>query len=323
MHENEYAYAVARIRANEVNLLTPAETEQLISAESYEAALRLLGDKGWHTDGVGHDYAPMLEEHVNAAWQLLKESAPDASLLDALVINNDFFNLKAALKAKLSDLDPSDYVVKPSVWDPAEIIGYVERNELDSLPECMRDCAQAAYDAIVKLESGRLADTAIDTAALKTRKQFAEKSGSGLLMKEVELSCAAADIKTALRCASADRTAQYIKNALCPCESLNSDELIHAAFEGVDAVADMLANTELGSLADSLKEGLTAFEKKCDELSAQQMTEAKYTAFGPDPLAAYYNAVETETKNVRVILSAKLNGFSAETIRARVREVYA
>ena len=71
MHENEYAYAVARIRANEVNLLTPAETEQLISAESYEAALRLLGDKGWQTDGVGHDYAPMLEEHVNAAWQLL------------------------------------------------------------------------------------------------------------------------------------------------------------------------------------------------------------------------------------------------------------
>ena len=117
----------------------------------------------------------MLEEHVNAAWQLLKESAPDASLLDALVINNDFFNLKAALKAKFSDLDPSDYVVKPSVWDPAEIIGCVERNELDSLPECMRDCAQAAYDAIVKLESGRLADTAIDTAALKTRKQFAEK----------------------------------------------------------------------------------------------------------------------------------------------------
>mgnify|MGYP001371672117 CR=1 FL=1 len=100
MHENEYAYAVARIRANEVNLLTPAETEQLISAESYEAALRLLGDKGWHTDGVGHDYAPMLEEHVNAAWQLLKESAPDASLLDALVINNDFFNLKAALRPR-------------------------------------------------------------------------------------------------------------------------------------------------------------------------------------------------------------------------------
>ena len=45
MHENEYAYAVARIRANELNLLTPAETEQLISAESYEAALRLLGTR--------------------------------------------------------------------------------------------------------------------------------------------------------------------------------------------------------------------------------------------------------------------------------------
>ena len=144
------------------------------------------------------------------------------------------------------------------MWNSEEIIGCVVQNELDSLPECMRECAKAAYDAIVKLESGRLADT-----------------------------------------------------------------VIQAAFEGVDAVAELLANTEFGSLADSLKEGLTAFEKKCDELSAQQMTEAKYTAFGPDPLAAYYSAVETETKNVRVILSAKLNGFSADTIRARVREVYA
>lgn len=78
-------------------------------------------------------------------------------------------------------------------------------------------------------------------------------------MKEVELSCAAADIKTALRCASAGRTAQYIKNALCPCESLNSDELIHAAFEGVDAVADMLANTELGSLCGQPQRGAYGF----------------------------------------------------------------
>ena len=49
----------------------------------------------------------------------------------------------------------------------------------------------------------------------------------------------------------------------------------------------MLANTELGSLADSLKEGLTAFEKKCDELSAQQMTEAKYTAVSYTHLDVY------------------------------------
>ena len=110
---------------------------------------------------------------------------------------------------------------------------------------------------------------------------------------------------------------------MVPLAKLYFEEAIHPTFEGVDAVSDLLPNTELSPLSDSLKEGLTAFEKKCDELSAQQMTEAKYTAFGPDPLAAYYNAVETETKNVRVILSAKLNGFSAETIRARVREVYA
>ena len=36
MHETEYAYAVARIRANETKLLTRADIDQLIEAESYE-----------------------------------------------------------------------------------------------------------------------------------------------------------------------------------------------------------------------------------------------------------------------------------------------
>ena len=47
MHETEYAYAVARIRANETKLLTRADIDQLIEAESYEAAVRLLADKGF------------------------------------------------------------------------------------------------------------------------------------------------------------------------------------------------------------------------------------------------------------------------------------
>ncbi len=323
MHENEYAYAVARVRANEPNLLSKAETEQLITAESYKAALRILGDKGWNTDGESHDYAPMLEAHLADAWQLLKESAPDVSLLDALVINNDFFNLKAALKAKFSDLDPRDYVLSPSVYDPEEIIACVADNRLGDLPECMTECAVKAYDAIVKLESGRLADTAIDTAALRYRRGLAKRCESELLTEEVEISAAAADIKTAVRCARAGRTVEYIKNALCGCRYFDSDELIKAAFDGADAVAALLEGTELSSLAGSLREGLTAFEKQCDDAVTSLMTKAKYTAFGPDPLVAFYNAASTETKNVRMILSAKLNGFAADTIRSRVREVYA
>ena len=61
MREVEYAYAVARVRANELNLLSAADVEQLIVAEDYKTAMRRLADAGWgEVDGVT-DYAQYLE----------------------------------------------------------------------------------------------------------------------------------------------------------------------------------------------------------------------------------------------------------------------
>ena len=53
-----------------------------------------------------------------------------------------------------------------------------------------------------------------------------------------------------------------------------------------------------------------------------QVEGAKYKSFGVEPLIAYYIAVETQVKAVRIILSCKYNGLKAETIRERVRKLY-
>ena len=45
--DTDYAYAVARVRSNELSLLTEADTEQLIEAESYDEAMQKLADSGW------------------------------------------------------------------------------------------------------------------------------------------------------------------------------------------------------------------------------------------------------------------------------------
>ena len=47
MSKTKYTYAVARIRALEVSLLTNAVIEQLLSCKSAEQALQLLVEKGW------------------------------------------------------------------------------------------------------------------------------------------------------------------------------------------------------------------------------------------------------------------------------------
>ena len=52
------------------------------------------------------------------------------------------------------------------------------------------------------------------------------------------------------------------------------------------------------------------------------VNKAKYTAFGIDPIIAYYVARDAEIKTVRIVLSAKINNLPADVIRERVRTLY-
>ena len=47
MKNTDYAYAVSNIRAKENSLLSKSFTESLISARTYDDAVRLLTDKGF------------------------------------------------------------------------------------------------------------------------------------------------------------------------------------------------------------------------------------------------------------------------------------
>lgn len=54
----------------------------------------------------------------------------------------------------------------------------------------------------------------------------------------------------------------------------------------------------------------------------QDMQPQKYEVFSVGPLVAYVLARLNEIKTVRIILSGKQNGFSDDSIRERVRDMY-
>ena len=109
---------------------------------------------------------------------------------------------------------------------------------------------------------------------------------------------------------------------MCECDILDNDGLIAAALAGESELVSYVSTTPLAAAAEHLKSGAVAFEKWCDDSIAEKVQSAKFTAFGPDPIIAYYIHKDAEIKNARIILSAKLNNVSAETIKKRVREVY-
>lgn len=322
MRDTDFAYGVARIRANENSLLSHADIGQLIAAPGLAGALRILADKGWQTPAKAGGFTDMLEAESIRTWQLMIESVPDIGVFHALIVKNDFHNLKAAMKTVFSGEKPSAYYIEPSIVPPSLIGEAVEKMNFDLLPGYMRQPALDAYDAVVRLENGRLADIFLDTAVLDTAIDFAKSSGSVLLAGITQLTGAAANIKTAVRCASIGRDAEFILRTLCRCELLDSEGLAAAALAGEDALIAFVAASPLGESAEALKKGLAAFEKRCDEAVAGLVKNAKYTPLGPDPVLAFYIYRDAEIKNVRIILNAKHNNLPSQIISKRVREVY-
>lgn len=48
----------------------------------------------------------------------------------------------------------------------------------------------------------------------------------------------------------------------------------------------------------------------------------KYVTFGIEPLVGFITAKENDIKNIRIILSGKLNNISNDKIKERIRDTY-
>lgn len=321
MKETDYAYAVARIRANEGKLLTAAMLEEIVAAPSYDRALSLLRSHGWAQEG-DTDVSALVRKQNGRLWTLLQESVPDKEELQVLTALNDFYNLKAALKCMLTNVDPAPYYVQPTMLDLALLTDAMGRHAFEKLPQPLCDCAKEAYETATRTESGQSADVIIDAAALACLSKQAEETGCELLAKILRFICDSTNIKIAVRCARTKKDLSFTQSAVGPCHGFDRDSMCAAAVQGEPALLAFLAATPYRDGVNALQKSTTAFEKWCDDQVIALSREAKYLFFGFEPIAAYYYAKTAEIKAVRIVLSAKLSGVSADTIRERVRDLY-
>ncbi len=319
MNPTEYTYAVACIRSNETRLLTSQELNALIGA-SYEEAARRLNDRSYEI--AGRDYAPALEKKLSGAWALLETLLPDRSRFDSILIENDFQNLKAAVKAFVCGVPAEHLVFAPSVWDPAEIRAAVMKNDNEALPEPLRHAHRSAYRILTQTRFAQLADSVIDRAAMEQSIVLAQKADHPVMETIAQTRTACADIKILYRCVKAGKAKSFTERCVAACDAFDKDALIRASQEGMESLFDYLSHTAYEGAVEALRESPAAFEKWCDDRLTQSLRGAKTDIYGIAPLAAYWFAVQSEVRNVRIILSAKCSGMSDETVRGRVRELY-
>ena len=324
MKQTDFTYAVARIRSKELGLLNSQSLEQLISAKSADDALRLLADKGWGAPDEPLEAEILLEGEKNRAWQTVGEMVDDMSVFDVLRIPDDFHNLKAAIKQLYtnSSLPPERLYVKNGRLDAEAVRRHVTSTEFEQLPGRMNDAGLQAYETLVQTGDGQLCDVILDRAALEDMLEAGKASGNEVLSDYATLTAVSANVRIAARCALAGKNLEFVRRALAPCPTLDTEALAHAAVGGIGAVTEYLTGTDYADAASALQESPAAFERWCDNLIMRRLQPQKYNPFTVGPLAAYLLARENEIKCVRMVLTGKLNGLPEGTIRERLREMY-
>jgi len=328
MKDTDYAYAVARIRANESSLLTTADVEQLIAADSYKSALHILEEKGWIDSESHTDINTSLKSQIQKTWKLLCEISPDISELEFLVVKNDFHNIKAALKAFVSmqtlesDMNGMDSFVAPSSVDAGQLNNAIINKKFNELPDFAKVITKQTYDVLIRTSDGQLADIMLDSAALNTTMEKADKTNNKFIKDIAELMCVTANIKTALRAARTGKDVQFLETALCKTKTLDKASLVDATAKGSKELIEYISNTPYCEASEYMRTSTTAFEKWCDDILMSHVKNAGYICLGVEPLIAYYIAKDAEIKTVRIVLSCKRNKLSPESIKERVRKLY-
>ena len=322
MKDTDYAFAVAKIRANEKSLLTSSQVESLLDEPSFERVVSVLRSLGWLESEKNVDISGVVDAQNRKLWQLLHESVPDKGKLRILTVINDFFNVKAALKCMLTGEDPERLYVFPTSIELEKLTENIMSHSFEKLDEMFSECAKEAYEAACRTESGQSADIIVDAAALSYIMAEAKKTDCGLLREILEFICDSTNMKIAFRCARTGKDISFTETAIAPCAKLDRGVLCEKAIKGEGELLAYLETTDYSKGAALLSKSTTAFEKWCDDTVTEISKKAKYIFFGFEPICAYYYAKTAEIKTVRVILSGKKSGVEADVIRERVRALY-
>ena len=320
--QQDFTYAVARIRSHETRLLSDADLNGLMAAKDAPTVMRMLRDKGWG-DGSGDQHPEqLLKAEEEKLWSFIDEIVPERDTFAFLLVQNDFHNLKVAVKAITRGVDPEDMFIRNAMTDPAQMYDALKRREYGELPEYLRGTAKEAMTVLLQTSDGQLCDVIIDRACMEYVYQLGKDHDNELVRLYCELFVVCADIKLAVRCAKVNKNRDFIQRALADCATLDVPRLAAASSVGYQNVIAYLNTTEYRSATHALELSMSAFEKWCDDYLTAVMKPQKWEPFTIGPVVAYIIARRNEIKAVRMILSAKVNGLSEEMIKERLRLMY-
>ena len=171
-----------------------------------------------------------------------------------------------------------------------------------------------------------MADSILDQAYFEDMNELAKAAGSDFLAGYVRTTIDIANMRSIVRTMRMGKGIEFLEGVLFEGGDVGTRRILSVVSAG-GTVEDLYTTSTLKDAAEAgtaaARGGsLTRFEKLCDDALNTYVSKAKYVAFGEAPIIAFLAAKENELTAVRIIMTGRLAGLPADTIRERLRESY-
>jgi len=319
-----YAYATARVRALQSQMLSRAELLDLTNAENYTAAAELLSQTQYALPQTGanlNDLENILLQRRTELRELFKKLIIDEDIIEPLVVREDFANMRLALRRKLTEKPVGlDYSNDGSI--PAEDFEKIfEEENYSPLPYHMREAIETAVLAYYQDKDIRQIDYALDYMHFEHKLNRAIQIKNIFMTELFRMQIDINNIKTLLRLKF---TESEVRDVFIFGGYLNIRELKTALDADFEAVKNMFSHTTYKEIFEQGINYLTEnnsfikLEQKCDEHFAGFLKTTNNITAGPQPIIAYLLSKEAEIRKIRLILTAKKTELEKQLILDRI-----
>lgn len=325
--DTDYLFLSTRIRVLERSLLTRERMDRMLDAQTDEEAVKVLVECGYpELTQIDADSVNALLARVrDQVFDDLYSFAPDPAMIDVFKVKYDYHNLKTLLKSEAMGVSPDRLLVDCGRVSPKELREKLETGSSFGGSGALFRAAAEAREVLNASHDPQRCDIILDRAYFREMAELAAGTSSDFLAGYVRLLVDAANLKSLVRVLRMKKTDEFLKAVLFEGGNIGVSAVLScmngASLETVYGMTAFRAAAETGQAAVS-GGGLTEFEKACDNALVEYVSGAKYVAFGEQPLIGYLVARENELTAVRIILTGRLAGLGAESIRERLREAY-
>ncbi|NLU53139.1 MAG: V-type ATP synthase subunit C [Clostridiaceae bacterium] len=333
IRQEDYAYAVARIRAIESKLLSQSRMERLLELSNPSDAAKLLIESGYGTDHTdnrdNYNFEALFSAEEKKVYDFLIEMIPDPLPVHLFMKRYDYLNAKLILKAEFLGVDISKSLSPMGTIKPERLLGYITDRKLNELPDILREAVLESLDSFSQTRDPQVIDLILDKASYKSMMADAKATGETFLVELVKRLIDAANIRIFVRSKILSMPKDFVKKALIAGGTISENQFDELSDQGTDKLFEILKSNGLESLASELSqalsrpEGLSEIEKILDDSIIRFMKGYKYVTLGIEPVIAYLFYKETEIKNARLIVTGLMNRISQEIIKERLRLGYA